>query len=251
MYSRNSFGSYYPVNSIIHRLNPIIKLILFITGTFIIIATNSLYIHLFLLSIVFVMILLSYVPLRYYMKTIWFFRYFYILLIFVSAYLSNTLEETVVYILKFTIIIEYLNVISFTISPSETIYSIEKILSPFNFLFLPLSKIAIKINSILRYIPNMLNIQNKVLKAVSSRGIDYYYTNIFKRIFILEQTLSSVFALLTRKNNDILLNLKLRQYNSKKMRTNYRTNKIGVYDILFIIFHLLLIVALFKEGGSL
>ena len=30
MYSRNSFGSYYPINSTIHRLNPVMKLINFV-----------------------------------------------------------------------------------------------------------------------------------------------------------------------------------------------------------------------------
>ena len=30
MYSRNSFGSYYPISSTIHKLNPIMKLINFI-----------------------------------------------------------------------------------------------------------------------------------------------------------------------------------------------------------------------------
>ena len=33
MYSRNSFGSYYPVESMIHKLNPVIKIINFVNTT--------------------------------------------------------------------------------------------------------------------------------------------------------------------------------------------------------------------------
>ena len=249
MYSRNSFGSFYPVNSVIHKLNPIVKLILFLVAMFLIISTNSLYMHLFLLAVIIVMMLLSYVPIRYYTKTIWFFRYIYILIAFVSAYLGNSLELTISYMLKIIIFVEYLNVLTFTTSPSETIYAIEKIISPFNFLFLPLPQIAFKINSLLRYIPNIQDVQHKVLKAASSRGVDYYYSNIFGRLFALDNSLSGVFALVTRKNNETLLSLRLRGYNERKQRTNYRTNKIGFYDIIFILFHILLVVALLKESG--
>ena len=69
MYSRNSFGSYYPVDSCIHRLNPIIKLINFIITIILLLATSSTHITLFMLVFVLIMMMLSYVPIKYYFNT--------------------------------------------------------------------------------------------------------------------------------------------------------------------------------------
>ncbi len=84
MYSRNSFGSYYPIDSSVHRLNPIIKLIDFLIIIFLVIFCNSLYINLFMLGLVIIMMLLSFVPLKFYMNTFWSLRY---ILYFSSIYM--------------------------------------------------------------------------------------------------------------------------------------------------------------------
>ena len=91
MYSRNTFGSYYPVNSIVHRLNPIIKLINFIIILVLSIISNSIYINSFILILVFILILLSYVPFKYYIDTIWSLRYIYILIAFICAYFGTNM----------------------------------------------------------------------------------------------------------------------------------------------------------------
>ena len=49
MYSRNSFGSYYPIDSIIHSLNPVMKIFNFILTIIIICLPSSIYVHIFLL----------------------------------------------------------------------------------------------------------------------------------------------------------------------------------------------------------
>ena len=82
MYSRNSFGSYYPINSTIHRLNPVMKLINFVIAILILLLSNNLQINIFVLALTFVMMLLSYVPFKYYFNTFWSLRYIYLFLIF-------------------------------------------------------------------------------------------------------------------------------------------------------------------------
>ena len=69
MYSRSSFGSYYPVDSIMHKLNPIIKLINFVITFILILLNDSVYITVFLLIFLLIMMLMSFVPLKYYFNT--------------------------------------------------------------------------------------------------------------------------------------------------------------------------------------
>ena len=170
MYSRNSFGSYYPIESSIHRLNPVIKLINFIISLLLVILSDSIYINGFLLLLVIIMMLLSFVPFRYYFNTFWSLGFIYIIIAAVCAYFATTLETCLTYIFKVIIVVEYLNILAFTTSPSESMYGIEKFLSIFNFLYLPISRISFKINSLLRYFPLYITVKYKLLKASASRG---------------------------------------------------------------------------------
>lgn len=251
MYSRNSFGSFYPINSLIHRLNPVIKLINFLIIIILSIICNSVYVNGFILVLVIIMMLLSYVPFKYYMNTFWSMRYIYILIAFICAYFDQSLSECIVYLMKVISVVEYLNILAFTTSPSESVYGIEKFLSLFNFLYLPISNLAIKINAIIRYIPLLLTVEYKTLKAASSRGIDYYHTNIIGRFNAFIKVYGNIRRQVKLKNKEIYHSQELRLFNTKKYRTNYRTNKVSFNDIFFLIFHLSLIYAYLVEARIL
>ena len=249
MYSRNSFGSYYPIDSLIHRLNPIMKIFNFVLAIVLICLPSSIYVHIFLFSFVLIMTFMTYVPIRFYIKTIWSVRYIYILIAFFCLYFDTTLVECITYLLKFTILIEYLNILAYTTSPSESIYGIEKFLSLFNFLYLPLGRLSFRLNSILRFIPLYQSVEYKTYKACSSRGIDYFHANIFGRIYARIKTESSILRLVRNKNKEIKNFSEMRLYSDKKYRTNYRTNKISYFDIFFLLFHIGLILVYLIESG--
>lgn len=249
MYSRNSFGSYYPINSCIHRLNPVMKLFFFIIMIVLLILSNSIYINAFAFLLIFIMTLLSFVPFKYYFNTFWALRYIYILIAFICAYFGTTMELCVIYLLKLVCLVEYINLLAYTTSPSESIYGIEKFLSLFNFLYLPVSRIAFKINSMLRYFPLLLTVEYKGLKAASSRGVDYDHSNILTRYSVLFRIHSNVRRLTKYRSNETMFSSTLRLYDIRQYRTNYRTNKVGFYDIFFLLLHLVLISAYLVECG--
>ena len=62
---------------------------------------------------------------------------------------------------------------------------------------------------------------------------------------------SNIGRLTNRKNKDIAFASELRLFNIKRYRTNYRTNKIGFYDVFFTLFHLILLYAYLVERGVL
>lgn len=251
MYSRNSFGSYYPISSTIHKLNPIMKLINFIITILVLILSNNLQINIFVLVLTIIMMLLSYVPFKYYFNTFWSLRYIYLFLIFFLYSLGINFNDTVCYLIKLIVVVEYLNILAFTTSPSESVYGIERFLSMFNFLMLPVNKIAIKINSILRYFPLLLVVNYKTIKAQSSRGIDYYNSNIFGRGYVFMSLLSNSLRLTKAKSKEINYASELKLYNDKRYRTNYETNRVGFNDIFFFMFHLALLYACVVEKGLL
>ena len=251
MYSRNSFGSYYPVESTIHKLNPVMKLINFVIAILVLLLSNTLQINLFVLILLFAMMLLSYVPFKYYFNTFWSLRYIYLFLLFFLYFLGINLNDTICYLIKLVVVVEYLNILAFTTSPSESVYGIERFLSMFNFLMLPVNKIAIKINSFLRYFPLLLVVNYKAIKAQSSRGIDYYNSNIFGRCHVFMSLLSNSLRLTKAKSKEIVYASELKLYSDKRYRTNYETNRVGFNDIFFFMFHVALMYACVVEKGLL
>ncbi len=251
MYSRNSFGSYYPINSTIHRLNSVMKLINFIITILVLLLSNNLQINIFVLVLTFIMMLLSYVPFKYYFNTFWSLRYIYLFLVFFLHFLGVNFNDTICYLIKLVVIVEYLNILAFTTSPSESVYGIEKFLSFFNFLNLPVNKIAIKINSMLRYFPLMLIVNYKAIKAQSSRGIDYYNSNIFGRIHVFLSLLSNNLRLTKAKSKELVYASELKLFSNKMYRTNFQTNRVGFNDLFFFMFHLVLLYACIVEKGLL
>ena len=245
MYSRVSFGSYYPIDSLIHRLNPIVKLINFLITIIIIILSNSLYIHLFLLVFVLLLAFMSLVPFRYYFNTFWFLRYIYIIVGIIMAYMGKNIELYVVFISKFIIVLEYLNILAFTTSPSESIYALDKFLSLPNFLYLNVTNIAYKINGLLRYYPLYESVKYKTITSSVSRGIVYGKLSFIKKIKLH----FNIRRLTKEKNKEIISESKLKNFDIKKRRTNFRTNKLGFNDIFFLLFHLLILYACLNEGG--
>ena len=247
MYSRSSFGSYYPVNSIIHKLNPIIKLVNFIITIIVLILTNSLYIHIFLLVYVLLMACMSMVPIKYYFNTFWFFRYIYIIVGIIMALSGKSMELYFVYMSKLIIFFEYLNILAFTTSPSENIYALDRFLSLPNFLYLNVSSIAFKINSLLRYFPLYMTTKYKTITSSISRGIVYGKLSFIKKIKLH----FNIRRLARIKNREMLNESKLRLFDIKSKRTNYRTNKVTFNDIFFLAFHVLMIIVYLIEGGIL
>lgn len=251
MYSRNTFGCYYPITSSIHKLNPVLKLFLFLLAIILMILSSSLEIITFLLLLVFIMMLMSFVPFKYYLNAIWSLRYILILIAFICAYFRLNITETIVYLEKLIILVEYLNILAFTTSPSESVYGIERFLSLFNIFFLRLSGVAVKINNMIRYVPFFLSVEYKTLKSCASRGFDYYRANIIDRFFMFFKIYPNIRRLVNLKFKEVALCSELKLYNIRKYRTNYRVNRVGLFDMLLLIFHLMLIYAYLVDGGML
>ena len=101
----------------------------------------------------------------------------------------------------------------------------------------------------LRYYPLMLSVEYNTLKAAASRGIDYYHSNIIKRVVIFLKLRSSVQRKTKDKSKEIKFASELRLFNIRRKRTIYRKNRVGFTDIFLLLFHLLFIYVYLSEMG--
>ena len=90
-----------------------------------------------------------------------------------------------------------------------------------------------------------MSVKYKTITASVSRGIIYRKLSILKKIKLH----FNIRRLTKLKSKEILEESKLRLFDIKKKRTNYRSNRISFNDIFFLLFHIGLIIVHLIEVG--
>lgn len=246
MQTRQSFGQYYPVYSSVHKLNPIVKLLCFISFIFLVIFSKDTSVWILQTTIVLFLIFMSKVPFRFYTNMVFKLRYILIILLFVLPQMGINLNDAIVIFLKIIDSLLYLLLLTYTTTTSQMNYSIEKTLNVFNILCLPLGYVSSLITSIIRYIPLLLGTQNRILESASSRGVNYNHAGLFGRFYARTYALFRSFSVTKVRNRQIKEVMKQGAYNIRKYRTNVRISNIGLFDIILLLFSLALIVLYLK-----
>ena len=171
MYSNISFGNYYPNDSALHRMNPIIKLLNFIITIVLLILSMNLYTNVFLLILVVILMLLSFVPFMFYFNAFYTFRYIYILIFIICFLLGVSLQDSIIYVVKSIIVIEYLFVLVYTSTEEEVTSSIRILLFPLRLLFINTRALSIWITNAIKFFPMYTEINRRVLKSAELKMI--------------------------------------------------------------------------------
>ena len=249
MQSNKYFTSFYPVNSFIHRLNPVVKLICLLLLLVPIIASSDIKLHIFMLFVTFYLLYSSHVPLRFYFDTVYGLRYIFIIFVFLLAFKGLYLEDASTILIKIVIVMLYLSMLFYTTSPSELKYGIEKLLTPFNLFNINISPVINKVVGVITFFPILFSTERQVLVNASSRGLDYFHTDIISRFFALVHSFKNTFRLTIEKINKMKLVASLKGYSTKKYRTNLRTNRLGFNDVFLLVIHISFIVYYIWEKG--
>lgn len=232
-----TLGQYYQTDSVIHRLDPRVKLVttlcyiisLFIMDNWI----GYVIAGLFLLAV----IKLSRVPFKFMirgMKAIVF-----LLLIAVVFNLFLTPGEPLVTFWKLSITREGVRLASFmavrlvflimgssvmtlTTTPNNLTDAIEKLLGPLKAIRVPVHEIAMMMSIALRFIPILLEETDKIMKAQIARGADFESGNLIKKAKSLVPLLVPLFISAFRRANDLAMAMEARCYRGGEHRTKMK-----------------------------
>lgn len=232
-----TIGQYYQTDSVIHRLDPRVKLVatfcyiisLFIMDSFVGYGIAALFLVL--------MIKLSKVPFKYMvrgMKAIVF-----LLIIAVVFNLFLTQGEVIFSVWKLSITREGVRLAAFmamrlvflimgssimtlTTTPNNLTDGLEKILSPLRIFKVPVHEIAMMMSIALRFIPILLEETDKIMKAQIARGADFESGNILKKAKSLVPLLVPLFISAFRRANDLATAMEARCYRGGEHRTKMK-----------------------------
>ena len=232
-----TLGQYYQTESVIHKLDPRVKIggtLLYIISLFIFESAWG-----YVLAAVFLgmVIKLSKVPFKFMvrgMKAILF-----ILLITVAFNLFLTPGEPVLMVWKLRITKEGIgvaismalrlsfliigsSVMTLTTTPNNLTDGLEKMLSPLKVIKVPVHEVAMMMSIALRFIPILLEETDKIMKAQIARGADFESGNIFKRAKALVPLLVPLFISAFRRANDLAMAMEARCYRGGDGRTKMK-----------------------------
>lgn len=232
-----TLGQYYQTDSVIHRLDPRVKLattICYIISLFIVDNLIGYVIAGLFLALV---IKLSKVPPKFMirgMKSILF-----LLIIAVGFNLFLTPGETLVAFWKLRITKEGVRLAAFmairlvflimgssvmtlTTTPNNLTDGMEKLLGPLKRIRVPVHEISMMMSIALRFIPILLEETDKIMKAQIARGADFESGNLIKKAKSLVPLLVPLFISAFRRANDLAMAMEARCYRGGEHRTKMK-----------------------------
>ena len=240
-------GKYYPVNSKIHDLNPTLKIIstlLFVISVFL---TNDIYMHIILFAFLLLIISATNVPFSCYFKTVYSIKWLLLFILIISLVFQMNIITSIVMILRIVYVLWYTTVLTLTTTPMDLTYGLQKTMSPLKKI-IPVNRIALSLTLALRFIPTIFDQANKILKSQANRGIDYRYINLKSKLTSLNSLIIPVFNLTLKKADDLSDTLEVRLYGIDSDRKYSNYNAVGIFDMLYFVSHIIIIVIIIVNG---
>lgn len=260
-----TIGQYYQTESVIHKLDPRVK----IGGTLLYIISLFLFENAwgYILAALFLamVIRLSNVPFKFMvrgMKSILF-----LLMITVIFNLFLTPGEVLISFWKLKITKEGLkmaismafrlsfliigsSVMTLTTTPNNLTDGMEKMMSPLKIFKVPVHEVAMMMSIALRFIPILMEETDKIMKAQIARGADFETGGLIKRAKALVPLLVPLFISAFRRANDLAMAMEARCYRGGEGRTKmkplvYRKRDYLAYMILAVYLTVKIIVGIY------
>ena len=256
-----TIGQYYATDSLLHRLDPRVK----IAGTLLYIISLFLvhhYIGLVVAALIFgVMVRMSNVPFRFIvkgLKPIMMMLVFTALLhlfctpgkaIFSLGVLHITIEgvqKCIFLTVRLTLMMIGSSLMTLTTTPNQLTDGIEQMLRPLRKLHIPVHEFALMMSIALRFIPILMEELDKIMKAQLARGADFESGNFLYRLKNMLPILLPLFASAMRRANELAYAMDARCYHGGEGRTKMKPLRYGYRDMIgyiSIVCYLIVLIA--------
>lgn len=232
-----TLGQYYPADSIIHKLDPRVKLfstLIYIISLFCFKGIAALIVATFFL---FVVIKTSKVPFKFMVKGL---KAIMILMLItalfnlfltpgdpiVSFWIFNVTAEgaknAILMAIRLTYLILGTSIMTLTTTPNQLTDGLEKSLMPLSKIGIPVHAISMMMSIALRFIPILIEETDKIMKAQMARGADFESGNLLQRVKNMIPLLVPLFVSAFRRADDLAMAMEARCYNGGEGRTKMK-----------------------------
>lgn len=232
-----TIGQYYPADSVIHKLDPRVKLagtMIFIISLFAFQTVPTYAVATLFLAAV---IRISKVPFGFMTKGLKSIVMLLMLTVIFNLFLIPGTPVLTIWKLTITeegirtagsmaIRLIYLiigsSVMTLTTTPNNLTDGLEKSLRPLNKLHVPVHEISMMMSIALRFIPILLEETDKIMKAQTARGADFESGGLIQKVKNMVPLLVPLFISAFRRANDLAMAMEARGYRGGEGRTKMR-----------------------------
>ena len=232
-----TLGQYYQTESLIHKLDPRVKL----GGTLIYLISLFFFKNIFgyVVAVLFLacVIKLSKVPFKFMVKGMKSILFLLMITVIFNIFLTPGRELFSVWIftityegleiaffmaMRLTFLIIGSSVMTLTTTPNNLTDGMEKMMSPLRVFKVPVHEVAMMMSIALRFIPILLEETDKIMKAQIARGADFESGNIIKRAKAMVPLLVPLFISAFRRASDLAMAMEARCYRGGEGRTKMK-----------------------------
>ena len=253
-----TLGQYYPADSILHRLDPRVKIVgtvLFVLSMFIVENPAG-----YILAVLFLaaMIKLSKVPFSFMIRGLKAIAILILITVIFDLFLTRGeplvsfwkftitkegVELSVKMVLRLSFLILGSSVMTLTTTPNSLTDALEKLLKWMEIFKAPVHEIAMMMSIALSFIPILVEETDKIMKAQMARGADFETGNIIKKAKALVPLLVPLFVSAFRRAGDLALAMEARCYRGGSGRTKmkplvYKKQDRVAYLVIYLYFAL-------------
>ena len=232
-----TLGQYYQTQSLIHSLDPRVKLggtLLYIISLFFFRNFSGYMIAALFLGIV---IRLSHVPFKFMVKGMKAILFLLLITVMFNLFLTpgeelvsfwkltiteEGLRSAVTMAVRLTLLIIGSSVMTLTTTPNNLTDGMEKMMKPLKVIRVPVHEVAMIMSIALRFIPILMEETDKIMKAQIARGADFESGNILKRARAMVPLLVPLFISAFRRANDLAMAMEARCYRGGEGRTKMK-----------------------------
>lgn len=232
-----TIGQYYQTDSVIHRLDPRVKL----AGTLLYIITlffiHNIWGYLLAAAALATVIRLSKVPFGFIIRGMKAIAFLLGITVIFNMFLTPGEPIFSFWIFKLTregirtavfmgvrlvLLIIGSSLMTLTTTPNHLTDGMEKSLKPLNKIGVPVHEIAMMMSIALRFIPILLEETDKIMKAQIARGADFESGNLIQKAKAMVPLLVPLFISAFRRANDLAMAMESRCYRGGEGRTKMK-----------------------------
>ncbi|MDO9573641.1 MAG: energy-coupling factor transporter transmembrane component T [Candidatus Contubernalis sp.] len=259
-----TMGQYYPAKSLLHDLDPRMKIVLLFFYMVLIFFVKTFYGFLFISLITFGMIKGSQLPVRLFLKGL---RPILIIIsftLFLHAFFTKGGEvlltvgpltvETggivtgLFMTLRLMILVITTSLLTLTTSPIALTDGIEYLLSPLKKIGVPAHEMAMMMTISLRFIPILILESDKIMKAQLARGADFNRGGLVERAKNMVPLIVPLFVSAFRRADELASAMEARCYRGGKGRTRLNVLRLFPRDYYALSFLALVFVLVLATG---
>ncbi len=247
-----AFGQYYDGDSVIHKLDPRIKIILAIIYIVILFVAKSAASFALLLIGTVALIALSGIPLGVFAKSM---RGIAFIVLFTAVinifwysgetllvdfwiftiYLEGIINALLIVVRIVLLLCGTSLFMTYTTTPIALTDGLERLLAPLKKIKVPVHEFSMMMSTALRFIPTLMEETQKIMNAQKSRGGDFSSGSVVKRIKALIPIIVPLFVSAFRHADELATAMECRCYTGGEGRTRMKVLRVAKGDIIALI----------------